>query len=146
MLRVKLHSELDIKEYSQFYDYEEFKVNMEIWLIDYQKRFTRGEVIGLNQLLKLASSVPGVCHEAMRKIVCCPFSGWNEHTISRSTFKRMVWKCIKIGMLNVYESKYSNGAQGGNLYVFNRYPAWNEGSPSKNWDNEHYNLSHSKTV
>ncbi len=112
----------DIKGYSQFYDLEEFKINMEIWLIDSQHQFTQGEMYGLNQLIHLSSKFPGVCHEAMRSIVCCPDMGLGEHTISRSTFKRMIWKCIRFGILKVYETKDINGTQGGNLYIFNQYP------------------------
>lgn len=127
MLKVKFATSNDIQGYSQFYDYEEFKTNIEIWLIDYQQNFTRGELYGLNQLILLSSKVPGVCFEAMRTIICCPDLGLGEPDISRSTFKRMVWKCIRLGMLKVYETEDKNGAQGGNLYVFNPNPGWDAG-------------------
>lgn len=123
MVRIKIGPG-DIQEYSQFHDFEEFKVNMEIWLIDYQIEFTRCEMFGLNQLIQLSSKTPGVCHEAMGKIVRCTYLGLNEHAISRSTFKRMVWKCIRFGMLKVYETENEKGSQEGNLYVFNPYPTF----------------------
>jgi len=128
MLKVIIESSNDIQVYSQFYDYEEFKANIEIWLIDHQQNFTRGELCGLNQLILLSSKVPGVCFEAMRTIVCCPDIGLGEHAISRSTFKRMIWKCIRLGMLKVYETEDKNGAQGGNLYLFNPFPGWDAGT------------------
>ena len=124
MTRIKISSERDIQVYSQFHDYEEFKVNMEIWLIDFQKRFTRGEICGLNQLIQLSSNVPGVCHRAMGKIICSADLDMSEHTISRSTFKRMVWKCLELNMLTAYETENKTGAQCGNLYVFNPYPTF----------------------
>ncbi|MEH7386557.1 hypothetical protein V7147_14280 [Bacillus sp. JJ1521] len=130
MLRIKIGSEIDIYEYSQFHDYEEFKVNMEIWLIDYQKKFTRGEMLGMNQLIQLSSKIPGVCHEAIKTIACCKDFGLSEHAISRSTFKRMIWKCIEFNMLTAYETENNSGAQIGNLYVFNPYPTWDEGKGS----------------
>lgn len=103
---------------------------MEIWLFDHQNQFTQGEMYGLNQLIHLSSKIPGVCHAAMRTIVCCEDLGLNELAISRSTFKRMVWKCIRFGILKVYETEDKSGAQGGNLYVFCPYPAWDSGPPS----------------
>jgi hypothetical protein len=130
MLKVEVARPNDIQGYSQFYDYEEFETNIEIWLIDHQQNFTKGELYGLNQLIHLSSNVPGVCFEAMRTIVWCPDMGLGELAISRSTFKRMVWKCIRLGMLKVYETEDKNGAQGGNLYVFNPYPGWNAGTGS----------------
>nr|WP_309098497.1 hypothetical protein [Fredinandcohnia onubensis] len=128
MLKVRVASSNDIQDYSQFYDFEEFKTNTEIWLIEHQQNFTRGELYGLNQLTHLSSKVPGVCFEAMRTIICCQDMGLGELAISRSTFKRMVWKCIRLGMLKVYETADKNGAQGGNLYVFNPFPGWDAGT------------------
>ncbi|MEH7223244.1 hypothetical protein V7112_05455 [Bacillus sp. JJ1566] len=122
MLRIKIGSEKDIQEYSQFHDYEEFKVNMEIWLIDHQKKFTRGEMLGLHQLIQLSSNIPGVCHEAMKTIVCCEDLSFSKHAISRSTFKRMIWKCIEFNMLTAYETENKHRAQSGNLYIFHPYP------------------------
>ncbi|WP_099354814.1 hypothetical protein [Fredinandcohnia onubensis] len=130
MLKIKIMASNDIQEYSQFYDFEEFKTNIEIWLIDHQQNFTRGEMYGLNQLIQLSSRVPGVCFEAMRTIVCCPDKGLGEPAFSLSTFKRVVYKCIRLGMLKVYETEDKDGAQGGNLYVFNPYPGWDAGTGS----------------
>ncbi|MFD1780054.1 hypothetical protein ACFSFW_15415 [Fredinandcohnia salidurans] len=127
MLKVKVASNTAIQDFSLFNDYEEFKTNIEIWLIDHQQNFTRGELYGLSRLIQLSSKIPGVCFEAMRTIVCCPDMGLGEHAISRSTFKRMIWKCIRLGMLKVYETEDKNGAQGGNLFVFNPYPGWDAG-------------------
>ncbi|MFS0821530.1 hypothetical protein [Bacillus sp. 1P02SD] len=124
MLRIKVCSDKAIQVYSQFHDYEEFKLNMEIWLIDHQLKFTRGEVFGLNQLIQLSSKGSGVCHESMKSIVRSTNFGLNEHAISRSTFKRMVWKCIEFNMLTAYETENVYGAQCGNLYVFHPYPTF----------------------
>ncbi|RFB17455.1 hypothetical protein DZB84_10350 [Bacillus sp. HNG] len=124
MRRIKISSDKDIQEYSQFENYEEYKANMEIWLIDYQMKFTRGEMFGLNQLIQLASKVPGVCHESMKSIVRSTDIGLNEHAISRSTFKRMVWKCTEFNILTAYETENRYGSQCGNLYVFHPYPTF----------------------
>nr|WP_304216717.1 hypothetical protein [Fredinandcohnia onubensis] len=59
MLKVKVASNIDIQDYSQFYDFEEFKTNIEIWLIDYQQNFTQGELYGFNQLIQLSSKSLG---------------------------------------------------------------------------------------
>lgn len=40
--------------------------------------------------------------------------------ISRSTFKRMLRKAKKLGLLTIYKTMKSNGYQGANIYVFNR--------------------------
>src|SRR5690606_17771553 len=45
----------------------------------------------------------------------------NGYGISRSTFKRMVAKAKKIGMLSVKKTVRNNGSQSSNLYIFNRY-------------------------
>lgn len=42
--------------------------------------------------------------------------------ISRSSFKRMLQKAIKFGIITVYETVRKNGSQFSNLYVFKRYP------------------------
>ncbi|WP_077619754.1 hypothetical protein [Bacillus sinesaloumensis] len=122
MLRITIDTSSNIQGYSQFYDFEEFRLNIEVWFIDHQKEFTQGELYGLNQLIQLSSDIPGICHVAIKSVVCCQDEGLSEHIISRSTFKRMIWKCIEIGMLRVYETVNKQGAQCGNLYVFNRYP------------------------
>ncbi|WP_010677020.1 hypothetical protein [Bacillus timonensis] len=124
MTKLQIVSNQDIQEYSRFSDYEEFTLNMEIWLIDHQKKFTRGEMVGLHQLIQLSSNIPGVCHKSMGAIVKSTYEGLNEHAISRSTFKRMIWKCSQFGMVTAYETKVGNGNQGNNLYVFQPYPAF----------------------
>ncbi|WP_010677004.1 hypothetical protein [Bacillus timonensis] len=60
MTKIKMLSNKEIGRYSRFSDYEEFKVNMEIWLIEHQQAFTKGEMMGLNQLILLSSTIPCV--------------------------------------------------------------------------------------
>ncbi|WP_449537852.1 hypothetical protein [Ferdinandcohnia sp. Marseille-Q9671] len=121
-MRVQIDSRHDLLGYSEFKDIEEFITNIEIWLIDTRKKFTKGELIGLEQLIHSSSDIPGVCQESIGKIVCYDFEKDLRGMISRSTFKRMVRKGIDLGLLKVYETNKRDGSQGGNLYVFAPYP------------------------
>jgi hypothetical protein len=49
-------------------------------------------------------------------------SDLQKHTLSRSTFKRMILKAKQIGIFTVYETERKNGSQSSNLYVFNHFP------------------------
>jgi hypothetical protein len=113
-----------LSEYQKFQDVEEFIIHIEIWLVDYREKFTRGELIGFKQLIRFSSKVPGVCYESINTLTSIINEEYIGQNISRSTFKRMTRKCCNFGLLNVYETVEENGAQGNNLYVFNRYPGF----------------------
>ena len=46
---------------------------------------------------------------------------YHDHGISRATFKRMLGKAKRLGILTIYETERGNGSQESNLYVFNRF-------------------------
>lgn len=120
-MRIQVDTKEGMKEHSTFLDAEEFTIHQEIWLIDHRKRFTKSEIRGMEQLIECATTIPGVCLKSINAIINDPME---EQTISRSTFKRMVKKCVQFGMMNVFETILQDGSQGGNLYVFNRYPTF----------------------
>ncbi|WP_071460912.1 hypothetical protein [Bacillus massilinigeriensis] len=106
--------------YSQFESVEEFNKHAEQWLKDCKDEFTKGEIVGLKQLITFSSELPGVCNlritTILQKIA-------DEHLgcgISRATFKRMILKAKSLGILTVYETENKRGTQNSNLYVFSR--------------------------
>lgn len=110
------------ESYSQFTSLKEFNTHMEQWLLDYKQEFTKGERVGLKRLVRFAAKIPGVCHAKIGTILKVINEEYKDNGISRSTFKRMVSKAKKIGLLSVYETERKNGSQSSNLYVFNRFP------------------------
>lgn len=109
------------KSFSQFQSLQEFNNHMEMWLVDYKKKFTKSELIGLKRLVRYSAKVPGVCNAKIGTILKAIHEDKNGHGISRSTFKRFLQKAKSVGMLTIYETERKNGSQSCNLYVFNRY-------------------------
>lgn len=96
---------------------------MTLWMVDYKNQFTRNEQIALQRLILFAEKVPGVCNAKIGTMLKSIYEDRGElGMISRSSFKRMLQKAIKFGIITVYESVRKNGSQFSNLYVFNRYP------------------------
>lgn len=113
----------NFEEYSQFRDLKEFNNHFEIWMADKKRFFTKGELIGLKRLTRFAAKVPGVANARIGTVLKAIYEEYGEiGMISRSTFKRMIIKASKIGILTVYETERKNGSQSSNLYVFNRFP------------------------
>lgn len=110
-------------DYSQFNHLEEFREHVTLWMVDYRNYFTRNEQIALQRLILFAEKVPGVCNAKIGTMLKSIYEERGElGMISRSSFKRMLQKAIKFGIITVYETVRKNGSQFSNLYVFNRYP------------------------
>ncbi|MDQ0201916.1 hypothetical protein [Neobacillus ginsengisoli] len=110
------------EEYSQFTNLKEFNHHMEMWMAAHND-FTKGELVGLKRLVRFSAKIPGVCNAKIGTVLKAIHDDYNEHGISRSTFKRMTQKAIALGMITVYETERKNGSQSSNLYVFQRFPA-----------------------
>jgi N-acetylglutamate synthase-like GNAT family acetyltransferase len=110
------------EQYSQFSSLKEFNTHMEMWLLEVKQELTKGERVGLKRLVRFAAKIPGVCNAKIGTILKAINEDYNDHGISRSTFKRMVLKAKDLGILTVYETERKNGSQSSNLYIFNRFP------------------------
>ncbi|MCQ6276014.1 hypothetical protein JMM81_13820 [Bacillus sp. V3B] len=111
-----------IEQFSQFQSLEEFHHHMEMWLQHHNKEWTKGERVGLKQLVRFAAVIPGVSDAKIDTILKAIHEEYHNHGISRSTFKRMLGKAKRMGILTVYETERMNGAQSSNVYRFNRFP------------------------
>lgn len=110
-------------DYSQFNHLEEFREHVTLWMVDYRNHFTRNEQIAFQRLILFAEKVPGVCNAKIGTMLKSIYEERGElGMISRSSFKRMLQKAIKFGIITVYETVRKNGSQFSNLYIFNRYP------------------------
>ena len=98
-----------------------------------QKReFTKKELVGFKQLVRISAVIPGVSSTKIATIVKAIQESDRDHGISRDTFKRMLGKAKRLGILTIYETVRSNGSQDSNLYIFNRLPQSKNGIHSKN--------------
>ncbi|MGG1679406.1 hypothetical protein ACIFOT_27350 [Neobacillus sp. NRS-1170] len=113
----------EFEKFSQFKSLKEFNHQMEMWLLDHKKDFSKGELIGLKRLIRFSAKIPGVCNAKIGTILRSINQEYKENILSRSTFKRMILKGKQIGIFTIYETERKNGSQSSNLYVFNRYPA-----------------------
>lgn len=122
--------------YSQFQSLEQFNNHVEMWMCEFKKNFTKGELLGLKRLVRFAAKVPGVCHAKIGTLLKAIHETTGGQGISRSTFKRMVGKAKKMGLLLVYETERGNGSQSSNLYVFQLFP---NNEPPKEEKLDHHN-------
>ncbi|WP_053366541.1 hypothetical protein [Bacillus sp. FJAT-27245] len=107
--------------YSKFSSLKEFNNHFEQWLLEHKHDFTKSELIGLKHLVRFCAKVPGVSNAKIGTILKAINEDLGENGISRSTFKRMTQKAVKIGILSIHETERKNGSQTSNLYVFNRF-------------------------
>jgi N-acetylglutamate synthase-like GNAT family acetyltransferase len=121
-MNIKSADTESFKEHSQFTSLEEFNRHIEMWMVVHKKEFSKGELVGLKRLVRFAAKFPGVCNAKIGTILKAIHENYNGQGISRSTFKRMIQKAMKIGIFTVYETERKNGSQSSNLYVFNRFP------------------------
>lgn len=112
------------KEFSQFVSLEEFNHHLEMWLAEKKVYFSKGELVGLKRLARFSAKIPGVSNAKIGTILKAIHEEYRGNGISRSTFKRMIQKALKIGIFSVYETERKNGSQSSNLYVFNRFPSY----------------------
>ncbi|CRK80195.1 hypothetical protein [Neobacillus massiliamazoniensis] len=109
------------EEFSQFASLNEFNHHLEMWLSAYKHDLSKSELVGLKRLVRFSAKIPGVCNAKIGTVLKAIHEDYNDHGISRSTFKRMVQKAITLGIITVHETERKNGSQSSNLYVFNRF-------------------------
>ncbi|OIK12441.1 hypothetical protein BIV60_16210 [Bacillus sp. MUM 116] len=125
-----------LAEYSQFKNLKEFNNHIEMWLVEHKQEFTKGELVGLKRLVRFSAKIPGVCNAKIGTLLKAIHEEYHDHGISRSTFKRMIQKAIKLGIMTVHETERKNGSQSSNLYIFNRFP---QNEPPKQQEMNHHN-------
>lgn len=115
---MKAASITEFKHLSNFRDIKDFNNNIEQWLVDIKKEFTKGELVALKRLIRYACKFAGISNAKIQTII----SATHERRIgiSRSTFERMLRKAKKLGLIVVYNTKRGN-FQGHNVYVFQCY-------------------------
>ncbi|WML24580.1 hypothetical protein [Neobacillus sp. OS1-33] len=111
------------KHFSQFSSLQELNTHIEMWLAVHKQDFSKGALVGLMRLVRFSAKIPGVCNAKIGTILKAIHHEYNDHGISRSTFKRMILKAKELGILSVYETERKNGSQSSNLYSFNRFPS-----------------------
>lgn len=118
-MNLKSGSIQSFERFSQFQSLAEFHDHIERWLVNYKREFSKGELVGFNQLVEFSSDILGVSHVRMNIILNVIHEEYHDHGISRATFKRMLGKAKRLGILKIYETERVNGSQSSNLYVFN---------------------------
>jgi hypothetical protein len=111
------------EDYSQFANLPELNCHMEMWLLEHKDDFSKGELVGLKRLVRFSAKVPGVCNAKIGTILKAIHEEYEDHGISRSTFKRMIIKAVGLGIITVYGTERKNGSQTSNLYIVNRFPS-----------------------
>jgi hypothetical protein len=111
----------NFKRHSQFKSLKDFNNNIEQWMIEYKHQFTTSELIALKRLIRYSAKVPGISNAKINTILNAINEKANGYGVSRSTFKRMISKAKKIGLLEVKETVRSNQSQSSNLYIFQRF-------------------------
>ncbi|SER08934.1 hypothetical protein SAMN04487944_101189 [Gracilibacillus ureilyticus] len=107
------------KSYSNFKSLKDFNNNVEMFLACHKQDFTKSEYIAFRRLTKFCAKIFGVSNARIDTIVQATKD--DNGGISRSTFKRMVKKAKKLGILSVHELKRANQSQSSNLYVFESF-------------------------
>ncbi|OAO80934.1 hypothetical protein [Anoxybacillus flavithermus] len=107
------------KHLSQFRDIRDFNNNIEAFLAEHKKDFTKSELICFKALLRYCAKIAGVSNVSINKLLQSISERFGE--VSESTFHRMKRKAIKLGILTVYTTHRKNGSQSSNVWVFNRF-------------------------
>ncbi|MGG4000728.1 hypothetical protein [Anoxybacillus kestanbolensis] len=107
------------KHLSNFRDLKDLNNNMEAFLAEHKKDFTKSELICFKALLRYSVKVVGVSNISISKLLQSISERFGE--VSESTFHRMKRKAIKLGILTVYTTHRKNGSQSSNVWVFNRF-------------------------
>lgn len=135
------------QQYSQFTSLGEFNRHMEMWYLEHKQAFTKAELVGLKRLVRYSAKIPSVSNAKIGTILKAIHEQYNDSGISRATFKRMIGKAKKLGILTIYETERQNGSQSSNLYVFNRFPNYEPPKSEKlNHHNETNNLLKTKQI
>lgn len=110
----------NFKLFSQFNDIEDFNNNIEAFLAEHKKDFTKSELIAFKRLVRYSAKVKGVANAKIGTLLKTINKKTNGFGISRSTFERMLRKAKKFGILQVLNTKKATGkGKGHNVYVFN---------------------------
>ncbi|MBE2919739.1 hypothetical protein HPK02_13140 [Anoxybacillus flavithermus] len=107
------------KHLSQFRDLKDFNNNIEAFLAEHKKDFTKSELICFKALLRYCAKIAGVSNVSINKLLQSISERFGE--VSESTFHRMKRKAIKLGILTVYTTYRKNNSQSSNVWVFNRF-------------------------
>ncbi|MDF2788297.1 MAG: hypothetical protein K0S25_1338 [Bacillus sp. (in: firmicutes)] len=121
-MNLKMGSIEEFAGYSHFESLAEFNIHMEMWLLELKGEFSKAELVGLKRLTRFSAKIPGVCNAKIGTILKAIHEEHKGNGISRATFKRMIGKAKKLGILTVHETARKNGSQSSNLYIFNRCP------------------------
>ncbi|CAG9606854.1 hypothetical protein [Pseudoneobacillus rhizosphaerae] len=124
------------ESFSSFTTITQFNTHMEMWLATCKHEFSKGELVGLKRLVRFAAKIPGVCNAKIGAVLKAIHDEYEGNGISRSTFKRMIQKAIRLGILTVHETERKNGSQSSNLYIFNCFP---KSEPPKEEQMNHHN-------
>lgn len=137
----------EFARYSQFESLAEFNIHIEMWLLELKGKFSKAELVGLKRLTRFSAKIPGVCNAKIGTMLKAIHEEYKGSGISRATFKRMIGKAKKLGIVTVYETARKNGSQSSNLYIFNRCPIA-EPEPPKREKLNHLNktINLSKTI
>jgi GNAT superfamily N-acetyltransferase len=131
-MNLKSGSIQSFERFSQFQSRAEFLDHIDMWLADCKREFSKGELVGFNQLVEFASDILGVSHVKIDIVLNVIHEEYHDHGISRATFKRMLGKAKRLGILRIYETERGNGSQASNLYVFNPFQMEKKAIHSKN--------------
>lgn len=117
--------------YSQFKSVAEFNDHVNKWLQEVGREFSKGERLALNYLTRYAVKIVGVANVKIGTVLKTIHADYNGNGVSRSTWKRMIVKAKKLGMIVTHELARENGSQSSNLYVFMPYQdSGSKGTPN----------------
>lgn len=110
------------RKYSKFKSLEDFNNQIEQWLAVYKHQFTESELIALKRLIRYCAKVYGVSTAKINVLLdAINKMDTNGYGISRSTFKRMLVKARRIGLLETIQLYRDNDSKTSNLYIFHRF-------------------------
>lgn len=115
----------NFKHLSNFNSLKNFNDNIEMWLADYKKEFTKKELIILKRLIRFSAKVYGVSNVSIKNLLKAVELHDNVK-VSEATFHRMKRKAVRLGILTIFTTKRHDNSQSTNLYVFNCYSAKND--------------------
>jgi hypothetical protein len=111
----------NFKKHSQFKSLKDFNNNFEQWMVEYKHIFTKLELLILKRLVRFSAKILGVCNAKINTILGAVEEYDFTYGASRSTFKRMISKSKKIGLLKVEQMFRKNESKSSNLYIFQRF-------------------------
>lgn len=109
----------NFKDYSKFNSVKEFNNTIEMFLAEYKKDFTKGELLAFKRLVRFSAKYVGVANAKIGTLLKVINEKMNGFGISRSTFERMLRKAQNLGIVSVENTVKSKGGKGHNVYIFN---------------------------